>query len=102
MKAALVNLELSRELYTDDQRKQFFAEFQAAIDARLAAFKAIKAHRRNKPDKWKIWKRSPAEWRQASAKLKQAYSQECWTLIHLKNSHPLLVKIFSYKTEPLN
>lgn len=99
--SAMVNLELSRELYSDDQRKQFYAEFQAALNAEKTSFRTLEAHWRNNPARWKFWKRPPSDWRLAEKRLKDGYIQACTTLRDLKESYPLLVDVFYYKHQPL-
>lgn len=99
--SAMVNLELSRELYSDDQRKQFYSEFQAALNAERSAYRAFNRHLRTNPAKWKFWKRAPLEWKQTEKRLADEYIQACLTLNKLKKSYPLLVDVFYYKHEPL-
>ncbi|WP_432780655.1 hypothetical protein QZH44_29800 (plasmid) [Pseudomonas corrugata] len=97
----MANLELSRELYSDNQRKQFYADFQAALNAEKTSFRALKAHWRNGPAWWEFWKRAPSEWKQAERRLVDGYSQACKTLRDLKESYPLLVDVFYRKHQPL-
>lgn len=59
--AVMTNLELSRELYPEDQRRQFYAVYQEARSAASAA--SDEYYELDDPRGWKFWQRPNAEWK---------------------------------------
>lgn len=65
---------------------QFTSEFQTALNAEQATFRALEAHWQSKPVKWQFWKRPPAGWKQLEAQLMEDYKQACLALSDLKEA----------------
>lgn len=101
MNAALANLELVRELYTVDQRNEFFKDYPAALNIRRDTQNALITHLRADPVGWKFWKKRPAEYVERKLELANDHLNACELVAKLRKSHPLLVKIYSYKSEPV-
>ncbi|WP_223508726.1 MULTISPECIES: hypothetical protein [unclassified Pseudomonas] len=97
--AAMTNLELCRELYTEDQRRKFYADYQAARCANEAAFEAY--CELDDPRGWKFWQRPPTDWNAKQEKLMEAYQQARRAVITLEHAHPLLVKVYLHKGHPI-
>lgn len=98
---ALANLELSRELYSEAVRSQFYADYQQVINAVRQAERVANKYVRTDPVGWKFWKRAPAVWTEEHRKLRKQYRKAVNARKQLEVSYPLLVKIFFYRYEPL-
>ena len=99
--AALANLELSRELYTEEQRTQFYTDLQAAINAEHTAYQALCDHSGTYPVGWKFWQKAPAEWKSKHDGLRNGYADACVAASGMQEAHPLLARVFSQKWQPL-
>ena len=97
--AAMTNLELSRELYTEDQRRQFYADYQAARNAEAASNDAFIKHANLRG--WKLWKGPTADWKETNEQLVKSYRQARITVKAMEQGHPLLVKVYMHKGYPI-
>lgn len=100
--ASMANLELCRELYTEPDRQRFYTDYQAALDAEQLALAELEAHWENRPTTWQFWKKPPEAWKLVQSQLLERYRLARNTLDALAASHPLLVRVFGYKRQPLN
>lgn len=97
--AAMTNLELSRELYTEDQRNQFYTDYQAA---RCAAKEAYDEYfGLDDPRGWKFWQRPTADWKAKQEKLLESYRQAHMAVKTMEQEHPLLVQVYMHKSRPI-
>jgi len=97
--AAMTNLELSRELYTEDQRRQFYADYQAARYAAAASNDACIKHANLRG--WKLWKGPTADWKEKNEQLLKSYRQAHITVKTMEQEHPLLVQVYMHKRNPI-
>lgn len=99
--AAMANLELSRELYSEEHRQQFYADYQAALDVERTTYEDLETHWRSNPEKWKFWRRASVPWKKVESELNQRYQNAHMGLGRLMKAHPLLVEVFDHKHYPL-
>jgi len=99
---AMANLELVRELYTEAQRNQFYIDYHQALENQQEADRKWSSHWRTDPVGWKFWKRRPASWEQESLSLSKLWQDATHVMKQLEMNHPLLVKIYWFKYQPLD
>lgn len=97
--AALANLELCRELYPEDQRRQFYSVYQ---EARLAAKAAAdELFTFDDPRGWRFWQRPKPDWLEKMNKLHEAFRKARLVVQKLEQQHPLLAKVFMHRGHPI-
>lgn len=99
---ALANLELGRELYTDSQRTQFYTEFELALENVGLAERNSSIHWETNPIGWKFWQTPPVAWTEESHSLLKLYRDAVRSKENLEKAHPLLVKIYWFKYQPVD
>jgi hypothetical protein len=95
--AAMANLELCRELYTEDQRRQFYSDYHGARYAEAASNDAYIEHANRRG--WKLW--PSAGWREKNQQLVTSCRQARMTVKAMEQGHPLLVKVYLHKAYPI-
>lgn len=98
---ALANLELGRELYTEPQRNQFYTDFQIALENVRLAQRTSSIHWETNPIGWKFWQSPPAAWKEEARRLLKVCRDATRAQEQLEKAHPLLVKTFWFKYQPV-
>jgi len=98
---ALANLELSRELYSEAQRNQFYIDYQQSLENERLAEQNYDNHWKTNPTGWKFWKRAPASWDEELRRLMKFYRDANHAKQKVEAAHPLLVKIYWFKYQPV-
>ncbi|GAB0078631.1 hypothetical protein I4I80_02610 [Pseudomonas syringae pv. tomato] len=97
--AAMANLELCRELYPEEQRRQFYAVYQEARMAAKAA--ADELFSLEDPRGWRFWQRPKQDWLWKRNKLDEAFRKARLIVQKLEEQHPLLAKVFIHRGNPV-
>ena len=101
-KIMMYNLELSRELYSELERRKFYVGYEEARADLAEAEELLSSHRRRKPTPfWKFWQRQDPEWRQQHAVLKSNFHNEFERTRRMANEYPLLADLYRFKKRPL-
>lgn len=90
-------LELAHELYSEEQRHQFYKDYQAALNAQQARLDEVAEHSRTDQRTWKFWQRAPADWTAERKKRLNAYYQAEQVVRKYEKGHPLLARIYAFK-----
>lgn len=97
--AVMVNLELCRELYSGEQRNQFYADYTAARCAVDAAFKEL--YDLGEPIGRRFWQRPPPAWKEKRDHLLKANRKARKVVEKMERQHPLLVRVYMHKFFPV-
>lgn len=97
--AAMANLELCRELYSENQRNQFYTDFRAARCAAEAALKQL--YDLAEPEGRRFWQRPPAVWKEKRELLMAAHREARKVVYTMEQQHPLLVRVYMHKFFPI-
>lgn len=90
-------LELSRELYTEDQRRAFYDDYRKALQERESSYDACLNHRKSCPAKgYAFWKKPPEAWRDQDTRLIKKHIEARDNVSAMRLKHPLLVQILRY------
>lgn len=100
-KVMMYNLELSRELYSEVERRKFYVGYEHARTDFLEVEQMLRAHRRRKKDAWKFWKRQDPEWQKQHAALTSQRYEAHDKLRQMANDYPLLAGLYRFKYRPL-
>jgi len=100
-KVMMYNLELSRELYSEVERRKFYVGYEQARADLAEAEELLWAHMRRKRNSWKFWKCQDPEWRAQLTALKSQFVKERDRVRRMANEYPLLADLYRFKKRPL-
>lgn len=100
-KVMMYNLELSRELYSEVERRKFYIGYEQANADLTRAEELLWAHRRRKQNAWRFWMRQDPEWRMQYAELESQFCRAHDRLRQMANDYPLLAGLYRFKHRPL-